>query len=97
MTTTSKTSVEIPVWWKSPNGGLIRRESLEPDHPGSIYNYLLEQGLDPLEYGISPFVAPCDKQDSELYNLQNAFMAGHKAKNKDVAQAWAEYREREDL
>lgn len=45
-------TIKVPVWWKSPNGGMLRRECLEPDHPGSTYQYILSQGLCPEDFGV---------------------------------------------
>lgn len=54
-------SISVPVWWKSPNGGLLRRECLEPQHPGSTYQYIRDQGLRPEDFGV-----PSDKPYCEV-------------------------------
>lgn len=46
-------SVSVPVWFRTPGGGLIRRECLDPHEVGSTYHYVkYELGLDPSDYGI---------------------------------------------
>lgn len=51
-------SVDVPVWFKTPNGGLLRRGALEPSHPESTYRYVRDQlGLEPGDFGISDKVA----------------------------------------
>lgn len=45
--------IDIPVWWKYGNGGMIRRSALPHDHKESEYNYIKETlKLIPEEYGV---------------------------------------------
>lgn len=50
---TAERTISYPVWWKSPNGGMVRRDALEPDHPGSVYQYLLSIGEVPEHFGVT--------------------------------------------
>lgn len=47
------TSVTIPVWGRTPRGGLLRRDALEPEHPLSVYSYIKGLGLNPKDFGVS--------------------------------------------
>lgn len=42
----------IPVWFKPPDGGPLRRGALEPGHPESTRSYVARLGHDPAEFGI---------------------------------------------
>lgn len=47
----NETEIQVPVWYK--NGGMwIRRDSLEPDHPESTFNYIKNVlNKNPEDYG----------------------------------------------
>jgi hypothetical protein len=48
--------IQVPVWAKATMG-MVRRGSLDPDHPLSTYNYVKnELGLNPSDFGISSVV-----------------------------------------
>lgn len=47
-------SVKYEVWWK--NGSmLVNRQYLSPDHPESLYQLFVRNGLSPEKYGIMSF------------------------------------------
>lgn len=43
--------IEVPVWWSTGGGSMIRRDALETDHPHSTYQYLKRHGYTPEDYG----------------------------------------------
>lgn len=47
-------TVKYSVWWK--NGSmLVNRQYLAPDHPESLYQQFLKNGLIPEDYGLKSF------------------------------------------
>lgn len=47
-------TISVPTWFKTPRGGWLRRDALEPENPASTYSYVKnELGLRPEDYGIS--------------------------------------------
>lgn len=45
-------TLELPVWWNTGGGMMIRRECLAADHPEHPYNYLKSHGFTPEDWGI---------------------------------------------
>ena len=45
--------INVPVWWKSGGGMMVRRDCLEASHPEHTYNYIIREfGVRPEDYGI---------------------------------------------
>ena len=59
-------ALSVPVWFKTPRGGWVRRGALEPSEVGSTHHYVkYDLGLNPALYGISetvPFDALHNKE-----------------------------------
>jgi hypothetical protein len=63
---TGQNTLEIPVWYKA-GGMMLRRDALDPDHPGSTFSYLQSIGLNPRDYGVPgdrPYCMVGEEEDS---------------------------------